>query len=359
MPIRNQNAATLELNGRNVVVVGLGKSGRAAAEFLSAKGADVVVSDMKPESELAELATHLRARGVGLDLGGHSESTFAWADLIVISPGVPGSIEPIRKAMARGVPVTGEIELAARFISSPIVAVTGTNGKTTTTSLIGSILKAAGKQTFVGGNIGNPLIEYVQQGQGADVVVIEVSSFQLETLETLKPAAAVLLNVTPDHLDRYADFEAYAAAKARLFSNQTESDTAIMNADDPVVRSVSVKSRRWEFSRLAPVDSGASLSGDRLAISDNGRTLTELPLRELNLVGAHNQENVMASPAGRAGRWAYPLKQPGRPPALSRDCPTGWSLWPSRAGSAITTTPKAPTWARSSSHWRDLTIRSS
>lgn len=284
-----------DLAGQRTVVVGLGRTGLAVAEFLLDRGARVIVTDTRPEKELGPRVQALADKGAALELGGHRPESLTGADLIVVSPGVPLTIEPLQKARAKGVRVTGEIELASLFVIAPMVAITGTNGKTTTTSLIGEMIKAAGRKVFVGGNIGRPLIEYVNQEQDADMVVIEVSSFQLETAETLRPKAAALLNVTPDHLDRYPDFEAYAAAKARLFARQGPGDTAVMNADDPVVAAVELNSRRLEFSRKTKVQNGAFVDAGRIVLAEDGREVADLPLSDMALAGAHNQENVMAA----------------------------------------------------------------
>ena len=292
---KKQSPTPPDLSGCKVTVTGLGRTGRAAAEFLAGRGARVTVSDSRPEKDVSEAAGALAKLGIDLELGGHKVRTFTGADLIVVSPGVPPYIEPLAKARAKGVPITGEIELAARFVSAPIAAVTGTNGKTTTTSLLGEMAEAAGLKVFVGGNIGRPLIEFVSSGQETDLVVIEVSSFQLETAEWLHPRVGVLLNVTADHLDRYPDFEGYAQAKARLFARQGDEDVAVMNGDDPVVERLRVPSRRLSFSRGRPQVNGAYLNGGQIVLMDRGRRVGSLNPNRLKITGAHNQENVMAA----------------------------------------------------------------
>ena len=217
------------LAGKTVTVVGLGKSGLASARFCRAAGATVTVSEAGQADGFAEAIDHLEPIGVVLEFGPHRPKTFEKADLIVLSPGVPHTIAPLEAARRRGIPVIGEMELAARFIAEPIVAVTGTNGKTTTTELLGAMLKASGLDVFVGGNIGTPLIEYVENGRTADWLVVEVSSFQLDTVDRFHPRIGCLLNISEDHLDRYPDYTAYAAAKWGLFRNQTAEDTAIVN----------------------------------------------------------------------------------------------------------------------------------
>ena len=198
----------MQLAGKKIVVVGLGKTGIALARFLKNRQASVVVTDMAIEDKLASQAQVIRSMGLPLELGAHREQTFTAADLIVLSPGVPHTIAPVTRARERGIPVIGEIELAARFIRQPIAAVTGTNGKTTTTELLGDMLARSGFQVFVGGNIGTPLIEYADSGKPADIIVAEISSFQLDTIETFRAQVGVLLNITADHLDRYPDFDA-------------------------------------------------------------------------------------------------------------------------------------------------------
>jgi len=292
---RNDRAVRPDLAGAKVLVVGLARTGQAAAEFLLKQGAHVTATDLLAWESLDPRAQALAERGVALEPGGHREETFTQADLIVVSPGVPLTIKPLLTARAKGIRITGEIELASRFIDQPLVAVTGTNGKTTTTSLTGEILQASGRKVFVGGNIGRPLIDYVNKSEPAEVVVIEVSSFQLETVETLHPVAGILLNVTPDHLDRHPDFEAYAAAKLRLFDRQGPEDTAVLNVDDPVAAGAAPRSRRLFFSRRSRVGSGAYVEAGRLVLVAEGKELAARPLADMLLTGAHNQENIMAA----------------------------------------------------------------
>ena len=192
----------MDLKDKHIVVVGLGRTGLATAAFLHAQGARVLVSDTASEKELGDASNTLRQLGVPMETGSHRAASFQNADLIVISPGVSHTIAPIVKAMDQGIPVIGEVELASRFIQEPIIAVTGTNGKTTTTELLGRMLKDSGLEVFVGGNIGTPLIEYVAKNKAAQIVVAEISSFQLDTIATFRPAVSVLLNITADHLDR-------------------------------------------------------------------------------------------------------------------------------------------------------------
>ena len=216
--------------------MGLGKSGIETIIFLKKRGAVVVATDTASENELEGSMNRLRNMEIRWEVGSHHMDTFLSSDFIIVSPGVPHTIPPIAAAMERGIPVLGEIELASRFISEPLIAITGTNGKTTTTGLLGDMLKASGQRVFVGGNIGTPLIAYADNQQKSDHLVIEVSSFQLDTIETFKPKISVLLNITPDHLDRYADFTAYVDSKGRIFKNQSKDDTAILNGFDLWVR---------------------------------------------------------------------------------------------------------------------------
>jgi len=218
----------MDLNGKRVLVVGLGRSGVASALFLKSRGARVTVSDAKSEDQLRKEIPALLDHGIAVETGGHGERTFKNQDLIVVSPGVPVDAEPISQARALGQDILGEIELAAEFLQGQIVAITGSNGKTTATTLTGEILSAGGLKTLVGGNIGTPAISLVPQATPETVTVLEVSSFQLETIRDFRPKIAVVLNVTPDHLDRHRTFAAYVDAKARVFENQQGEDFAVL-----------------------------------------------------------------------------------------------------------------------------------
>src|SRR5208282_4020083 len=219
----------MELKDKRVLVVGLGRSGVASALFLKAHGARVTVSDTKSGDELRNEIPALLDHGITVETGGHGERTFREQDLIVVSPGVPVDAPLLQRARSLGEVVIGEIELAAQFLGGPIIAITGSNGKTTTTTLTGEILAAGGLATLVGGNIGTPAILLVQQAQAETAIVLEVSSFQLETIQTFRPRIAVVLNVTPDHLDRHRTLDAYVNAKARIFENQQSRDFAVLN----------------------------------------------------------------------------------------------------------------------------------
>ena len=256
----------MELWNRKSLVVGMGRSGLDAARFLKLRGASVTVSDQVPESQASDGAGILREMGIHLEFGGHNPDSFTQADLIVISPGVPHTIAAIQAAREKGVPVLGEIELASRFISEPIVAVTGTNGKTTTTRLLGDMLARSGSNVFVGGNIGTPLISYLLADEQADWLVIEISSFQLDTITSFKPDIGLLLNISDDHLDRYDNFEAYARSKGRLLENQGPGDVAILNGTDNWVRRVSqgVPATKYYFTGRDQSEIGADIESDAI-----------------------------------------------------------------------------------------------
>jgi len=285
-----------DLAGKRVLAVGFARTGAAVALFSAGYGASVTVTDEKSEAELGDAAAKLRAAGVKLELGGHMPATFLAQDLIVVSPGVPTKLAALELARAEGIPVWSEIELAWRFLRGKLVAITGSNGKTTTTSLVAHILKTAGIPTLVGGNIGVPLLALVESSTDSTVTVAEISSFQLETIEAFRPEIGVLLNLTPDHLDRHASFEEYAAAKMRMFANQLERDAAVLNADDPeVTRRMPSRAHIYWFSRQKRVAEGAFLKDDQIIFRHDG---TETPLarrEEIPLRGEHNVENVLAA----------------------------------------------------------------
>jgi len=275
----------------------LGKSGVASALFLRSRGAQVTVSDSKPQEQLSEEIPILLDHGIIIETGGHGERTFHGQDLIVVSPGIPADSPPLVQARALGEPVIGEIELAAQFLPKNIVAITGSNGKTTTTTLTGEIITAGGYPTRVGGNIGTPAISLVATARPDSVVVLEVSSFQLETIQTFRPRVAVVLNVTPDHLDRHRTFETYVDAKGRIFENQQADDFAVLNADDPVCVGLAGRTRAqvfW-FSRKKEVQQGASLRDGRILFRDSSGQQEIMVASEIPLKGAHNLENTLAA----------------------------------------------------------------
>ena len=300
---------TVDLRDRRVLVVGLGRSGTAAARLCAARGARVTVTDSRDAAALGPSLAALPA-GVQRELGGHQTASFTGAELIVLSPGVP-EIPALIAARRAGVAVTGELELASHFIEASMVAITGTNGKSTTTTLCGTILAGTGAPTFVGGNLGQPLAEAVATpaGGAGGYCVVEASSFQLETTDTFRPRVAVLLNVTADHLDRHAGLDGYAAAKARIFRAQRRDAFAIVNADDALAMRVSdgIAAPRLTFSvagtpAAEPRAGGAWISGDALIVRLPGGRDEAYPGHLPSLMGRHNQANALA--ALLAGRLA-------------------------------------------------------
>jgi UDP-N-acetylmuramoylalanine--D-glutamate ligase len=287
----------MELTGKRVLVVGLGRSGVASALFLQSRGAQVTVSDAKSEDQLREQIPTLLDAGIAVETGAHGERTFRDQDLIVVSPGVPVDAEPLVQARALGQPVIGEIELASQFLPGPIVAITGSNGKTTTTTLVGEILASSGVKTLVGGNIGTPAISFADRATPETVIVLEVSSFQLETISSFRPRVAVVLNVTPDHLDRHRTFAAYVDAKARIFENQQADDFAVLNADDPTCVELAGRTNAqvfW-FSREHEVESGAFVRDGQVIFRRDALAQVVLAVSEIPLKGSHNLENILAA----------------------------------------------------------------
>src|ERR1700722_8474121 len=287
----------MDLNNKRVLVVGLGKSGVASALFLKSKGARVTVSDTKPQDQLKDEIPVLLDQGITVETGGHGERAFGGQDLIVVSPGVPTDAPPLVQARALGENVIGEIELAAQFFPGRIVAITGSNGKTTTTTLAGEIVAAGGYRTAVGGNIGTPAISLVEAATADTIAVLEVSSFQLETIQTFRPQIAVVLNVTPDHLDRHRTFAAYTDAKARIFENQQPEDYAVLNTDDLTCVELAARPRAqvfW-FSRTREVKQGAFIHNDRIFFRDHGGQREIMLVSEIPLKGGHNVENALAA----------------------------------------------------------------
>jgi len=287
----------MDLQGKRVLVVGLGKSGVASALFLKSRGARVTVSDTKTPDQLKEEIPRLLDEGITIEAGGHGDRTFQNQDLIVVSPGVPVDAAPLVQARALGEKVIGEVELAAQFFPGSIVAITGSNGKTTTTTLAGEVVKNGGFPTVVGGNIGTPAISLVEDASEDTIAVLEVSSFQLETIETFRPHIAIVLNVTPDHLDRHRTFTAYADAKARIFENQKSNDFAVLNADDPscVGMATRTKAPLFWFSRKKEVNQGAYVRDGFVLFRDAGGQREIMQISEIPLKGSHNVENVLAA----------------------------------------------------------------
>jgi UDP-N-acetylmuramoylalanine--D-glutamate ligase len=284
------------LNNKNTLVVGLAKTGVACARFLSSKGARVTVTDMRSEAALTEPLAELADYDIVWELECHNEATFLVSDLIVVSPGVPMELPQLVAAQKAGKEIITEIELASRFIDAPLAAITGTNGKTTTTTLLGAIFKHNGYHTFIGGNIGNPLIEMAESHQIVDQVVAEISSFQLEWITSFRPNVAALLNLSEDHLDRYPSYQAYIDAKMRIFENQTEDDFAVVNRDDPLIwaQAKKLKAHIFPFSRKIELEEGIFYRDGVITYRHKGREEC-FPTAAIRLQGVHNQENIMAA----------------------------------------------------------------
>ncbi|HEY3307708.1 MAG TPA: UDP-N-acetylmuramoyl-L-alanine--D-glutamate ligase [Desulfuromonadaceae bacterium] len=286
----------MNIKEKNILVVGLAKTGIACARFLAKQGARVTATDMREEAALASVIKELDGLKIRWILGRHDQADFLAADLIVVSPGVPQNHPLLQLAKNSGKEIVSEIELAGRFIDVPLVAITGTNGKTTTTTLAGEIFKANGYRTFVGGNIGNPLIELLESGEPVDRVVAEISSFQLEWIEAFSPTVAALLNLSEDHLDRYADYQEYIAAKLRIFENQSAEDFAVINRDDALVwqHAPGLKAQVFPFSRKHELTEGIFHQAGVITYRHNGRE-ERFPTAGIRLQGVHNLENIMAA----------------------------------------------------------------
>lgn len=286
----------MELNNKHILVMGLARTGVACCRFLAKQGARVTATDMRDEAALAAVLAELDGLAIRFVLGRHAEADFLAAELIVVSPGVPMDHPLLLVAKSAGREIVSEIELAARFITAPLIAITGTNGKTTTTTICGEIFQANGFATYVGGNIGDPLIELVDSGQEAERVVVEVSSFQLEWISSFRPKVAVLLNISEDHLDRYASYHEYIAAKLRIFEKQTAEDFAIINMDDPLVRETAqlMQSRIFPFSRKYEFDEGIFSRDGEIIYRHDGIEL-RFQTADFRLKGVHNLENIMAA----------------------------------------------------------------
>ena len=300
----------MELAGARVTVMGLARSGVAASRLLQAAGARVTVADRKESTELTEVLAAIDRDHVDVTVGNQYESSLDEADLVVISPGVPYRLASIEAARRRGVKVIGELELASQFLRSPLLAITGTNGKSTTVTLIGKILVESGQRAFVGGNLGTALsdaaLEDLRAGQAGkptpyDYLVVEVSSFQLETIDRFHPRIAALLNITVDHQDRYASLDEYVAAKQRIFENQTASDFALFNLDDDRVAALRhrVRAKRLGFTTAsiigADLAGGTYLEGDRIVTTVTGVRQEICRRSEIRIIGNHNVGNVMAA----------------------------------------------------------------
>jgi len=288
--------ARMELKGKRVLVIGLARTGLATASFCASRGSIVTATDARSAEELGEAVANLRTAGVILKPGGQSEDILQGQELVIPSPGVPADAPLLLRAREFGISVWSEIELAFRFLQGTLIGITGSNGKTTTTALIEHILCSARFSTLLAGNIGTPLISQVGDSNERTFTVAELSSFQLELIETFRPNIAVLLNITPDHLDRHKTFSAYAAAKARIFENQTANDFAIFNADDGnSAKHAPVHSRVFLFSRRKNVDQGAFVKDERIILRQGAEEEVILERSEIPLPGAHNLENVLAA----------------------------------------------------------------
>jgi UDP-N-acetylmuramoylalanine--D-glutamate ligase len=286
----------MDLTGKNILVVGLARTGVALAHFLVQSGARVTVTDMAPAAELVDMRAHLQGLPVTEELGVPEPADLKRYDLILPSPGVPPELPWLKKARRRGTPVWGELELAGHFLTRPVIAVSGTNGKTTTTTLVGKFLAASGLGALVGGNIGTPLISLLNQQSQADFLVLEISSFQLDTAPHFHPQSAALLNITPDHLDRYPDYAAYVASKAGLFRAMAPAEPKMLNFDDPLVRPLGQNlGKVYYFSALEPLDQGAWLADRAIRVRLDSELEHEFPLAEIRLKESHNLENIMAA----------------------------------------------------------------
>ncbi len=297
MRVNQVKLEVTELFEKRVLIVGLGKSGLSAARWLAAQGALVTVSEQREAHTVeATLRQETLELGIELETGPHRKDTFTASDMIVVSPGVPIDLEPLLVAKGMGIPVIGEMELASRLIDTPMVAVTGTNGKSTTTALLSDMIKKAGRKVFVGGNIGTPLMDYADSDQKADYAVVEVSSFQLDTMETFCPMISLLLNISPDHLDRYPDYKTYVHSKLGIFKNQGPGQYAIINDDDKVLSQYSLGGgvSVLRYGREKEEGRQAFISGSTLKVYLTEGKEQTFHLDAFRLPGKHNQENLMA-----------------------------------------------------------------
>lgn len=293
------NANIMDVKGKKILVIGLAVSGLQTARTLQRLGAQVMVNDRKDEKELKETIALLRGMDIHFELGGHPIELSPWPDFAVISPGIPLDIPMVQRIMQSGREVISEVELAQRLTDTPIVAITGTNGKTTTTVLTGEIFRLTGRNTHVVGNVGVPIIERVSSSRPEDILIAEISSFQLEGTEKFKPAAAAVLNITPDHLDRHKTFSNYVDIKSRILRNQGPEDFAVLNADDPIVSALGneCKAHVRYFSRRRKLDAGAFVEDGYLVIK-KGKTIERVcSIKDLKIPGDHNLENALAAAA--------------------------------------------------------------
>jgi UDP-N-acetylmuramoylalanine--D-glutamate ligase len=290
----------MEIAGKRVLVIGAARSGLAAAQYLAGRGALVSLNDLKKREEMAEEQILLLENlGIELILGRHAPVAQMRPDFVIVSPGVPFEAPPLREAEEAGIPVWGELELASRLTKASLVAVTGTNGKTTTTSLIGKIFLDAGRHTFIGGNIGVPFVGKAEELGPEDLAVLEVSSFQLAATETFHPRVSLILNITPDHLDRHHTMEGYIDAKAKVFANQTAEDFLILNQDDEETAKLASRARTnvLFFSRKHMLEQGFYVEDGWIVAKDARQTVRLVQIAELQIKGGHNVENALAAAA--------------------------------------------------------------
>jgi UDP-N-acetylmuramoylalanine--D-glutamate ligase len=287
----------MDMEGKNIVVVGMARSGIAAARLCARRGALVVATDRKGPGELPPEVLSLEKEGVRLELGGHRAETFTSASTVVVSPGVPGTMPELQAARAAGVPVLAELELGFRVLKGTVAAITGTKGKSTTTAAMGAMLREAGGDVRVGGNIGQALTGIVEGSTDDTVFVLEVSSFQLEGTDTFRPHVAVFLNLSADHLDRHASYEEYGQAKARIFTNQTARDWAVVNADDPAVLALARKGRAQQvpFHPAAPSAIGAFFAGTSARLKTSDRDEVLFDRADVHLQGEHLASDLLAA----------------------------------------------------------------
>lgn len=288
----------MDFRDKKIVIIGMGRTGVAVARFLGHQGAKVAVTDKKSPDQWGDNFGKISGEK-WLEIGPYNTDILKNAALVIPSPGIPPRNELLTKSLQLNIPVISEIELACRMISVPIIAVTGTNGKTTTTTLLGEILKSSGKDVFVGGNIGKPLIEFLETSRDADFIVAEISSFQLQWMETFRPFVAVLLNITRDHTDYHGSFDAYKRVKMRIFANQTSDDFAIVNAADDEEQNIAeyVQSRVMKFSSKSLLQKGLFVDGKNIVLKMNDIEEETYPLNSIHLPGLHNAENTMAAVA--------------------------------------------------------------
>lgn len=286
----------MDFTGKKIIIIGMGKTGIAVAKFLGKRGAKVVATDEKPFDQWG-IEFEQIAKEKWLETGDYNARILTGASMVIPSPGVPPYNDLLVAALKKNIPVFSEIELAYWFLKVPVIAVTGTNGKTTTATLLGEILKRSGKKTFVGGNIGNPLIEYVESSQKEDFVVAEISSFQLQWIEKFRPYVSILLNVTSDHINYHGSFAEYRRIKTRLFENQTKSDYAILNAADSAQEGMAetIRAQIFTFNSGNALQTGIFIKNDIIVFRMSGQSEEQYPLSMINLSGLHNVENVMAA----------------------------------------------------------------